>query len=138
MATESRTTKKKLFTADFEVHASAKMLYPYIQSAGGLSEWYAENVTINPEKVFTFVWDNEKHLARMSGFRVNHYCRFEFVSETGEDKEDPSWFELRLETNELTQATFIKVTDYSDVEDMTEVQDIWEGLIENLRKVVGG
>ena len=41
------TSKKKLFTADYEVHASIKMLYPYIQTASGLSEWFAEDVTIN-------------------------------------------------------------------------------------------
>jgi START-like superfamily domain len=138
MPSAQKTTNKKLFTADFEVHASVKMLYPYIQTAGGLSEWFAENVNISPEKVFTFVWDNETHLAKMSSFRLNHFCRFEFSPETEEDKNDPSWFELRLETNELTQTTFIKVTDYSDFEDQEELQDLWEGLMSNLRKVVGG
>ena len=28
--------KKKLFTADYEIHASIKMLYPYIESASGV------------------------------------------------------------------------------------------------------
>ena len=56
-------SKKKLFTADFEIHASVKMLYPYIQSASGLAEWFADDVSISPEKVFTFVWDNETHKA---------------------------------------------------------------------------
>jgi hypothetical protein len=43
-----------------------------------------------------------------------------------------------LEVNELTQTTFLKVTDYSDFDDLDELQDLWEGLIENLKKVVGG
>lgn len=138
MANPSRTTSKKLFTADYELHASVKMLYPYIQTAGGLSEWFADNVNISPEKVFTFVWDNESHKARMSGSRINHFCRFEFLPETEEDKADPSYFELRLEINELTQMTFLRVFDYSAFEDMDELQDIWDGLVDNLRKVVGG
>ena len=138
MATTPRITSKKLFTADFEVHASVKMLYPYIQSAGGLSEWFADNVKISPEKVFTFVWENETRLAKMAGSRLNHFCKFEFLPESDDDRSDPSWFELRLETNELTQTTFIKVFDYSDFEDMDELQDLWEGMIENLKKVVGG
>ena len=49
MATLS-TSKKKLFTADYEIHASIKMLYPYIQTASGLSEWFADDVTINNNK----------------------------------------------------------------------------------------
>jgi hypothetical protein len=138
MAKALSTTKKKLFTADFEVHASVKMLYPYIQTAGGLSEWFAENVNINPEKIFTFMWDNEVHKAVMSSHRTNHFCKFEYLPETEEDKKDPSYFELRLEINELTQTTFIRVFDYSDFDDMDELHDLWESLIDRLRKVVGG
>lgn len=132
------TGTKKLFNADFEIHASIKMLYPYIQTASGLSEWFADDVTISPEKVFTFVWDNEEHKAMMTSHRTNHFARFEYLPETKEDEGDPSYFELRLEINELTQTTFIKVVDYSDMDDVEELQDLWEGLIENLKKVVGG
>ena len=129
---------KKLFTADFEIHASAKMLYPYIQSASGLGDWFADNVKISPEKVLTFEWDNEQHKAVMTSHRVNHFSKFEFLPENKEDQDDPSYFELRLDVNELTQTTFLKVTDYSDIDDLEELQDLWEGLVENLRKVVGG
>jgi hypothetical protein len=132
------TTNKSLFTKDFEVHASIKMLYPYIQTASGLSEWFADNVNISPEKVFTFVWDHEEHKAVMTAHRANHFVRFEYLPETKEDEKDPSYFELRLEVNELTQTTFIKVIDYSDFDDLKELDDLWEGLIENLRNVVGG
>jgi len=129
---------KKLFTADFEIHASIKMLYPYIQTASGLSEWFADDVNISPEKVFTFVWDNEEHKAMMSAHRTNHFARFEYLPESKEDEKDPSYFELRLEINELTQTTFLKVVDYSEMDDVEELHDLWEGLIENLKKVVGG
>lgn len=138
MADTPRTSTKRLFTADFEVHASVKMLYPYIQTAGGLSEWFADNVKISPEKVFTFVWDHETRQAKMVSSRNNYSCKFEFLPESDQDISSPSWFELRIEMNELTQTTFIKVLDYSDFEDMSELQDLWEGMIENLRKVVGG
>ncbi len=132
------TATKREFTADFEVHASIKMLYPYIQTASGLSEWFADDVRINPEKIFTFVWDNEQHKAIMAAHRTNHFVRFEYLPENKNDEKDPSYFELRLEVNELTQTTFLKVIDYSDFDDHEELQDLWDGLIENLRKVVGG
>ncbi len=135
---ETQMVKKQLFTSDFELHASAKMLYPYIQTASGLSEWFADDVRISPEKVFTFVWDNEEHKATMISHRTNHFVRFEYLPEVEEDKKDPSYFELSLEVNELTQMTFLKVYDYSDFSDMEELQDLWLGLVENLKKVVGG
>ena len=132
------TTTKKLFSSDFEIHASIKMLYPYIQTASGLSEWFADDVRISPEKVFTFVWDNEVRKATMMSHRTNHFAKFQYLPETDADKEDPSYFELRIELNELTQTTFLKVMDYSEFDDLEELQDLWEGLVENLKKVVGG
>lgn len=131
--------KKKLFTADYEVHASVKMLYPYIQSASGLSEWFADDVRINNmDKTFTFCWDNEEHKARQVAHRTNHFARFEFLPENKEDEKDPAYFELRIELNEMTQTVFLRVADYTDVEDLRELQALWDGLVENLRKTVGG
>lgn len=138
MATLSMA-QKKLFTADYEIHASIKMLYPYIQTAGGLAEWFADDVTINnSDKTYTFIWDNEAHKARQVAHRTNHFARFEFLPENDADVKDPSYFELRLEFNELTQSVFLKVFDYSDFDDLRELQDLWDGLIEALRKTVGG
>jgi uncharacterized protein YndB with AHSA1/START domain len=130
--------RKKLFTADFEIHASIKMLYPYIESASGLAEWFADDVQINPEKIFSFKWDNEFHRATMVSHRINHFTKFEFLPQTPEDKKDPSYFELRLELDELTQTTFFKVTDYSDFDDLKELREVWKGLVDNLKTVVGG
>ena len=40
--------------------------------------------------------------------------------------------------DELTQTTFLKVTDYSDFDDLEELKDLWDGLVEKLKEVVGG
>lgn len=132
-------TKKKLFTADYEIHASIKMLYPYIQTAGGLSEWFADDVRINNQnKTYIFCWDHEEHVAKQVAHRTNHFARFEFLPTAPEDQTDPAYFELRLEFNELTQSVYLKIFDYSDFDDHRELQDLWDGLIDNLRKTVGG
>ncbi len=131
--------KKKLFTADYEVHASIKMLYPYIQTASGLAEWFADDVKINNmDKVHTFLWDNEEHRARQVAHRANHFVRFEFLPKLEEDKADPAYFELRLESNDLTHSVYLKVSDYSDFESTKELNEMWASLVEALRKTVGG
>ena len=138
MATLSMA-KKKLFAADYEIHASIKMLYPYIQTASGLAEWFADDVRINNEdKTYTFFWDNEEHRAKLVAFRTNHFVRFEFLPENKDDENDPSYVELRLDFNELTQSTYIKILDYSDFDDHRELHSLWDGLIVTLRKIVGG
>lgn len=129
---------RHLFTTDFEINASTKMLYPYLSTASGLAQWIADDVTVNEDKVYNFMWDDEDHHARMISHRTNHYVKFEFVPETEEDEEDPAFFELRLETNELTQSVFIKITDYSDMADNEELYDLWHSLVDNLKETVGG
>jgi uncharacterized protein YndB with AHSA1/START domain len=131
--------QKKLFSADFEFHASVKMLYPYLQTASGLSEWFCDDVKINNEdKSLTFFWDNEEHRAIQASHRVNHFVKFEFLPESEEDKSDLSYLELRLETNDLTQSIFLHVADYSNFDDQKELHDLWAGLVAQLKTIVGG
>ncbi len=47
------------FHAEYELRASPKMLYPYISTAAGLQQWFADKVTISPDHVFDFLWDKE-------------------------------------------------------------------------------
>lgn len=129
---------RHLFTTDFEINASTKMLYPYLSTASGLAQWLADDVTVDEDKVYNFIWDEEDHKAKMVSHRTNHYVKFEFLPETDDESDDPAYFELRLEMNELTQSVFIRITDYSDMDDNEELYDLWHSLIDNLKETVGG
>ncbi len=114
------------------------MLYPYIYTASGLAQWFADDVTLDEDKNFNFIWEGEDHKAKLVAHRTNGYVRFEFFPEDEKDKEDPGYFEIHLEKNELTQAVFLRIIDYSDIDDLEELHDLWESLIESLRETVGG
>ncbi len=124
-------------TLEYEINASKKMLYPYLSSASGLSQWYADDVSIDEDKIFHFVWDGEPHQAKMVAHRTNHYVKFEFTDDII-DGEEPSYLEMRIEENELTQSMYIRITDYSDMEDEEEVKELWDNLIHDLKEIVGG
>ncbi len=129
---------KTKFVAEFEINASQRMLFPYLSTAGGLSQWFAEDVSINEDKIFTFHWDGEDHKARKASQRTNHHVKFEFLPLTEEDEDDPAYIELKLEVNELTQSVFIRVTDYSDLDDPEEQHDLWENIVLALKELIGG
>jgi uncharacterized protein YndB with AHSA1/START domain len=129
---------KQKFVTEFEINASKKMLYPYIFSPGGLMAWFADDVNVNEDKVYNIIWDNEDHQARMTAHRTNSFVKFEFLPENEEDEEDPSYLEFRLEVNELTESVFLKITDYSEIDDPEEMQEIWEGMVNTLKETVGG
>lgn len=128
--------KMKKFTADFEINASKKMLYPYISTASGLSQWFADDVNINEDKEYNFIYDDEDHPARMVAHRVNQYVKFEFYEEGEED--DKSYVEIHLDENEITQSMYVQVVDYSEYDDDQEQYELWEELINNLKEIVGG
>ncbi|MFT4736121.1 MAG: hypothetical protein ACI8QD_000699 [Cyclobacteriaceae bacterium] len=125
---------KNEFIGEFGINASKKMLFPYISTASGLSQWFADDVNINEDKIYTIVWDGEENKAQVVSTRANHHVKFEFID--AED-DDPNYVELRLDMNELTQEVFIRVTDYSDME-TEEANDLWESLIHDLKEIVGG
>ena len=126
--------EKFKFIGEYPIKASKKMLYPFISSASGLSQWFADNVNINEDKSFTFIWDGDENRAKLTSSRINHHVKFEFVDENADD---PNYVELRLDMNELTEEVFIRVTDYSDIEE-DEAQELWDTLIHDLKEIVGG
>ena len=129
---------KRTYQAEFEINASKKMLYPYIFSASGLAQWRADDVTVDEDKVFNFIWDDEDHKAKMSSHRVNGFVKFEYLAVEPDDDDDPSFFELKLEMNELTQTVFLHITDHTDFDDEDEWFDLWEGMVHTLKEIIGG
>ncbi len=126
---------KNKFHTEFEINASKKMLFPYIYTASGLCQWFAEDVNINEDKVYHFIWEDEDHKYRMTSHRTNSFVKFESAEDASDD---PNYFELRLEMNELTQSVFIRIVDYSDNQDEEELQDLWESMVYGLKEIVGG
>ncbi|MFY0600438.1 MAG: ATPase [Cyclobacteriaceae bacterium] len=126
---------KELFVGEYPINASKKMLYPYISTASGLAQWFADDVNINEDREYTFLWDGEENKASLASSRVNSFVKFEFVDK--DDPEDQGYIEIKLDMNELTQEVFIRITDYSDI-DSEECQELYESLIHELKEIVGG
>ena len=97
---------KSKFIGEYSINASRKMLFPYISTASGLSQWFADDVNITEDKVYTMLWDGEVNRARIVSIKANQHIKFEFE---GEDDEDLNSIEIRLEMNELTQEVYIKI-----------------------------
>lgn len=125
------------FVEEFRINASKKMLYPYISSASGLSQWFADDVNVNEDGVFTIIWNGEENKARMVAHRMNSMVKFEFLPKHENDIK-PNRLEFFLDMNELTQEVFIRVTDYSEMDDEEELHELWENLMNRLKEIVGG
>lgn len=126
---------KQEYIGEFEFRASKKMLYPYFSTASGLAQWFADDVNINNEdKSFTFIWDDDEIRAQMSANSNNYQVRFDVIDE---DSDDPAYFEFVVDINELTQSVFVRIIDYSEM-DQEEASELWESLVHDLKEIVGG
>jgi len=127
------------FVADYQINTSRRIIYPYLSTASGLSQWFADDVTIDEDKVYNFIYDGEDHFAKAVIMRNNHNVKFEFFVPEGPDQDkEKAYLEFRLDENELTQTFFLRVIEYSDVYNEEEQLSIWEGLISTLKEIIGG
>ncbi len=129
--------QKYKYMEEFEINSSPRILFPYLQNPASLAEWFADKVSLDTEKVFNFIWDNSDHLARMVVNRQNKCVKYEFLGNEGENLVDPPYIEFKIQQSELTNGTFLRITDYSEMTEPKDLVALWTGLIGQLRGAMG-
>ncbi len=66
---------KNKFVADYQVNTSRKVIFPYLSTASGLAEWFADDVIINEDKAFNFIYEGVDHFAKVVAMRSNRKVR---------------------------------------------------------------
>ncbi|NBW27517.1 MAG: SRPBCC domain-containing protein [Flavobacteriaceae bacterium] len=126
-------TKLK-YELEFQINSSPQLLYQYISTPSGLSEWFADNVNSRGE-FFTFIWDGSEEKARLTARKSDEKVKFRWVDE--ENKDTDYFFELRILEDEITKDVSLMVTDFAYEEDFDEVKLLWESQISDLKHVIG-
>jgi uncharacterized protein YndB with AHSA1/START domain len=129
---------KRRFEMEYSINASPKILFPYIASASGLSQWFCDDVRLDPDHRLNMVWDKQNHYAEIMNQRPGRSIRYVFLDEHKRPLNDANYLDFTLESSRITDEVFLRVTDYSDHFDMKEHQELWEGLVSKLREQVGG
>ena len=128
---------KQKFVGEYPINASRKMLFPYLSTATGLCQWFADDVNINNiDKTMIFILDGEERIAVIDSIKNNRYVKFRFPNEDEKPKENDT-LEFRLEINELTQSVFVRVEEFTDTDDLDESYQIWENLLSQLKEIIG-
>lgn len=125
---------KKKIHLEFPMNtASGTILWNAISTPSGLQNWLAEEVIAN-DRIFTFVWSkDEKREAELTHSRINTYVRFHWL-----DDDDPkSFFELRIDSNELTGEYSLFITDHVDEDEEEDMIDLWSHEVESLQRQLG-
>lgn len=126
-------TKVK-YELEFQLNSSPQLLYQYISTPSGLSEWFADNVNSRGE-FFTFIWDGSEEKARLTSRKSDEKVKFRWLDE--DNKDTDYYFELRILEDEITKDVSLMVTDFAFEEDLDEVKLLWESQISDLKHVIG-
>lgn len=124
--------EKVKFEMEFPIHASPQLLYQYISTPSGLSEWFAENVNSRGE-LFKFIWDGSEEQAKLVSKKSGERIKFKWLA----DEEDPYYFEIRIQVDEITKDVSIIVIDFAEEDEVDESKMLWENQIADLKQVLG-
>lgn len=126
--------EKIKYELEFPITSSPQLLYQYISTPSGLSEWFADNVNSRGE-FFTFIWDDTEEKARVSSKKTGEKVKFRWIDDDNKDGE--YYFELRILVDEITKDVSLMVVDFADEGDIQESKLLWENQISDLKHVLG-
>ncbi|MEX0312723.1 MAG: START-like domain-containing protein [Allomuricauda sp.] len=119
------------FELEFVIQASPQLLYQYISTPSGLSEWYADDVNSRSE-MFTFIWDGAEEIAKMLKRKSDEFVKFAW-----EENDDDSYFEMKIIVDEITKDVSLFITDFAEDDEVDEAKMLWENQISDLKQVLG-
>lgn len=126
--------EKIKYELEFPITSSPQLLYQYISTPSGLSEWFADNVNSRGE-FFTFIWDDTEEKARVSSKKSGEKVKFRWIDDDNKDGE--YYFELRIQVDEITKDVSLVVVDFAEEEDIQESKQLWENQVSDLKHVLG-
>lgn len=114
---------------EYVVNCSPKVLYNWLSTASGLTEWFADDVKVRGKK-FTFVWEGIEQTAEMTIQKENKLVRYNWLNED-------DYFEFRITQDELTGDVSLIVVDFADENEEESTKELWDSQVMDLKHKLG-
>ena len=119
------------FEIEFVIQSSPQLLYQYLSTPSGLSEWFADNVNSRGE-IFNFIWDGSEEQAKLLKKKSDDFIRFRWA-----ESEDDSFFEMRIIVDEITKDVSLFITDFAEEDEIDEAKMLWTNQVSDLKQILG-
>ena len=120
------------FELEYTIHTSTPILFEFLTTPSGLSEWFCDDVNIR-DGIYSFKWDENDQQARLIKYIEESVVRYQWV-----EKKDNTYFEFRIERDDLTNDISLIVADFADSpEEKNSTTLLWNSQIEKLLHVLG-
>lgn len=125
---------KEKFELEYLLKTSLRVLDNMIGSPSGLSEWFADNVTVRDD-MYSFEWDGAIEKARLLTRKMNSKMKFKWVED--EENGDDYYFEMNIDIDPMTGIASLKIVDFGFPEDIESAKMLWEQQINDLKRIIG-
>ena len=128
---------KEKFHIEFVMgSATQASLWRMISQVDGLSEWFADEVTMNEEgNVYTFFWGKSDNQAEVISLKPQQSIRFRWLDE--DEDEENIYFEFQLHKLELSNEIALQVTDFAEPDEKGDAITLWETQIDKMKRQRG-
>ena len=113
---------------------SIRVLDNMIGSPSGLSEWFADNVTVRDD-IYSFEWDGSIEEARLIQRKMNSKMKFKWLDD--EENGDDYYFEINFEVDSMTSTVSLNVVDFAEPGEIESAKMLWEQQINDLKRIIG-
>lgn len=126
-------SEKVKYELEFPIQVSPSLLYQYISTPSGLSEWYADNVNSRGE-IFTFIWEGSEEQAKLLTKKSDDKIKLQWL----DDEDTAYYFELRIQVDAITKDVSLMITDFAeDKDEVEEGKMLWENMVSELKHILG-
>lgn len=120
------------YEIEFVIQSSRQLLYQYISTPSGLSEWFADNVNSRGE-IFIFIWDGVEEEAKLLKKKSDEFVKLTWI----DDEDEDYYFELKIIVDEITSDLSLFITDFADEDELDEAKMLWENQVGSLKQILG-
>ncbi|MFM7671571.1 MAG: START-like domain-containing protein [Bacteroidota bacterium] len=117
---------KQLFTLEFPVRCSPTILYGFLSTPAGLSEWFADQVD-ERDGIIYFNWNGSVEQAILIESETDKFVRYRWLASPEEE-----YFEMRIEKSEITNQTILVVKDFADKKEIKDQSLLWDHQVKDL------
>ena len=126
--------EKQKFTLEYSFkNTPINVLWNSVSSPFELSEWFAEEVSVSNDTIYTFKWNNHVQVANLIRKSQSRKIRFQWE----EDENTPYFFELQVVKMELSNDVSLLITDFAEEGEEHDAELLWNQQIDQLRRRLG-
>lgn len=122
---------RKQVIMEFPIKASPALLFNYISTPSGLSQWFCNDVDIR-NSTYKFKWDGEETSAELLKKVNNKSMKFKWMN-----TEKDEFLEFDINVDELTDDVALVITDYAEEGDEKNTIQLWESQVHDLKSCIG-